>query len=329
MDSPPSPASGSPPARSVDPHQRVTLLEILGYSGIAAGLFGTFAVLAEAGEDAENTVMVTSLVLAVVFLVAGAVIGVDAPDRLARMRSACWFASVVGFATFVGLALEPRGRGGFAFLFALSALSALVLWAFSPRLLQQLAFFVLALHTVAVLVGFPEIGAFVLGPPDATGIAWTYWVGGALWFSLGYLALVRPPRSAMVLGMVFGLEGLFLLSQDAPELAAVLVLASSAACLSLGGVREDRAVTGVAVVGLLIGVFGLLGAVEVRGTGPGLVTMFVGVVLLGIAVWTAKSTGPAGARPPFGAITSPFGRPRPAVRREPPPPPPSSEGGGP
>lgn len=328
MQSPPPPASGPSPAGAADPHQRVTLLEILGYSGIAAGLFGTFAVLAEAGEDAENTVMVTSLVLAVVFLVAGAVIGVDAPDRLARMRSACWFASVVGFATFVGLALEPRDRGGFAFLFALSALYALVLWAFSPRLLQQLAFFVLALNTVAVLVGFPEIGAFLFGPPDVTGIAWTYWIVGALWFALGYLALVRPPRSAMVLGMVFGLEGLFLLSQDAPELAAVLVLASSAACLSLGGVREDRAVTGVAVVGLLIGVFGLLGAVEVQGTGPGLVTMLVGVVLLGIAVWTARSTGPAGARPPFGAITSPFGRPRPAVRREPPPPPPP-DGGGP
>jgi hypothetical protein len=327
MESPPPPTSAPSPVGSADPHQRVTLLEILGYSGIAAGLFGTFAVLAEAGEDAENTVMVTSLVLALVFLAAGAVIGVDAPDRLARMRSACWFASVVGFATFVGLALEPSDRGGFAFLFALSALYALVLWAFSPRLLQQLAFFVLALNTVAVLVGFPDIGAIVFGPPDLTGIAWTYWVGGALWFALGYLALVRPPRSAMVLGMVFGLEGLFLLSQDAPELSAVLVLASSAACLSLGGVREDRAVTGVAVVGLLIGVFALLGAVEVEGTGPGLVTMFVGVVLLGVAVWTARGTGPSGVRPPFGAITSPFGRPKPAVRREPPPPPPPDGAG--
>ncbi|MDQ4108547.1 MAG: hypothetical protein M3138_07050 [Actinomycetota bacterium] len=325
MDSAPPRVSASP-VPSSDQHQRVTLLEILGYSGIAAGLFGTFAVLAETGEDAENTVMVTSLVLAAVFLLAGAVIGVDAPDRLARMRSACWFASVVGFAVFVGLALEPSDRGGYAFLFAVSAVYALVLWVFSPRLLQLLAFFVLALNTVAVLVGFPNLGGFVFGPPDLTGIAWTYWVGGALWFALGYLGLVQPPRSAMVIGMVFGSEGLLLLSQDAPELSAVLILASSAACLSLGGSRQDRAVTGVAVVGLIIGVLGLLGAVEAEGTGPGLVTMFVGVVLLGAAVWTARSTGSSGARSPFGAITSPFGRPKQTRSLEPQPPPSASDG---
>jgi hypothetical protein len=326
MESAPARASASP-APSSDQHQRVTLLEILGYSGIAAGLFGTFAVLAETGEDAENTVMITSLVLAAVFLLAGAVIGLDAPDRLARMRSACWFASVVGLAAFVGLALDPSDRGGFAFLFAVSAVYALVLWAFSPRLLQQLAFFVLALNTVAVLVGFPNIGGLVFGPPDLTGIAWTYWVGGALWFVLGYLGLVRPPRSATVVGMVFGLEGLLLLSRDAPELSAVLILASSAACLSLGGSREDRAVTGVAVVGLLIGVVGLLGAVEVQGTGPGLVTMLVGVVSLGFAVWSARSTGPSGPRPSFGPIRSPFGRSTPAGRpQQPPPPPPDGTG---
>jgi hypothetical protein len=326
MESAPPPASAASPVRSSDPHQRVTLLEILGYSGIAAGLFGTFAVLAETGEDAENTVMVTSLVLAAVFLLAGAVIGVEAPDRLARMRGACWFASVAAFAAFVGFALEPSDRGGFAFLLAVSALYALVLWAFSPRLLQQLAFFFLALNTVAVLVGFPDLGGSVFGPPDLSGIAWTYWVGSGLWFALGHLHLVQPPRSAMVFGMVFGLEGLLLLSQDAPELSSVLILASSAACLSLGGSRDDRAVTGVAVVGLLIGVAGLLGAVEVQGTGPGLVTMLVGVVSLGFAVWSARSTGPSGPRPSFGPIRSPFGRSTQAGRPLQPPPPPPQDG---
>lgn len=322
MDPTASPASAPPPARPVDPHQRITLLEILGYCGIAAGLFGTFAVLDEAGGDAEKTVMVTSLVLAAIFLLAGALIGVDAPDRLARMRSACWFASVVGFAIFAGFALEPSDKGGFAFLFALSAIYALVLWALSPRLLQQLAFFTFALNTVAILVGFPDLGAFIFGPPDLTAFAFVYWIGGGTWFALGYLGVVRPPRSAMVLGMVFGLEGLLALSQDAPEASTVLILASSAACLSLGGPREDRAVTGVAVVGLLIGSFGLLAALELEGTGPGLVTMFIGVVLLGIAVWSARSTGPTGARPSFGPITSPFGRPVRTGSIGPPPPPP-------
>jgi hypothetical protein len=324
MESAPPPASAQPPVRSFDPHQRVTLLEILGYCGIAAGLFGTFAVLAETGADAENTVMVTSLVLSAVFLLAGTLIGVDAPDRLARMRSACWFASVVGFAIFVGLVLKPADRGGFAFLFALSAIYALVLWALSPRLLQQLAFFTLALNTVAVLVGFPDLGAFIFGPPKLIAFALVYWVGGVTWFALGYLGLVRPPRSAMVLGMVFGLEGLLALSQDAPEASALLILVSSAVCLFLGGSKADGAVTGVAVVGLLIGSFGLLAALELEGRGPGLVTMVIGVVLLGVAVWTARGMGPAGPRPSFGAITSPFGRPKRNRSLGPPPPPPAS-----
>jgi hypothetical protein len=326
MEPSPPPASVRSPVPPTGPHRRITLLEILGYCGIAAGLFGTFAMLAEAGGDAENTVMVTSLLFSAVFLLAGALIGVDAPDRLARMRSACWFASVVGFAIFVGLALEPSDRGGFAFLFALSAIYALVLWTLSSRLLQQLAFFTLALNTVAFLVGFPDLGAFIFGHPDLTAFALVYWVGGGTWFALGYLDLVRPPRSAMVLGMVFGLEGLLALSQDAPEASALLILVSSAVCVFLGGSTADRAVTGVAVVGLLIGSFGLLAALELEGTGPGLVTMVIGVVLLGLAVWTARSTGPAGPRPSFGAITSPFGRPTRIRSLEPPPPPPASDG---
>jgi hypothetical protein len=184
----------------------------------------------------------------------------------------------------------------------------------------------LALSTVAVLVGFPDLGALIFGPPDLTAVALVFWIGGGVWFALGFLDLVRPPRTAMVLGIVFGLEGLLLLSQEAPEATAVLILASSAVCLFLGGSKADRAVTGVAVVGLLIGTSGLLGALDVHGTGPGLVTMFVGVVLLGFAVWTARGTPPAGPRSSFGVITSPFGRPRPTGTPEPPPPPPSPGG---
>lgn len=324
MESAPPPSSTPAPVRSADPHSRITLLEILGYCGIAAGLFGTFAVLEQANGDAENTVMITSLVLAVVFLLAGALIGVDAPDRLARMRSTCWFASVSGFVIFLGFAVKPTDRGGFTLLFAVSAVYALVLWALSPRLLQQLAFFNLALSAVAVLVGFPNLGGLIFGPPDLTGLALVYWIGGGAWFALGYLDLVRPPRTAMVLGIVIGLEGLFLLSQNAPEASALLILASSAVCLFLGGSKGDRAVTGVAVVGLLIGTFALLAALEVQGTGPGLATMFVGIVLLGVAVWTAR--GSAEPRPSFGRISSPFGRRQPPGAPQPPPPPPPPGG---
>lgn len=300
------PAAPAPPP--ADDQQRISLLEILGYCGIAAGLFGTFAALAETGGDPKTTVLLTSLVLAAVFLFAGALIGVDAPDRLARMRSVCWFASAVAFATFLGVAIEPSDKGGFALVTGLAALYGLVLWALSPRTLQQLAFFTLAIATIVILVAFPEF-SFMFGAPDTTGAGLVLWLGGGGWFALGFLGLVRPPRPAMVIGMVTGLQGLSLLGQESAEAAALLILAGSAVCLILGGSRGDRAVTGIAVVGLLIGTFALLASLEVEGTGPGLITLFVGIVLLGIGVWTARTTGP-GPRAPFGSLTSPFGRPR-------------------
>ena len=80
--------------------------------------------------------------------------------------------------------------------------------------------------------------------------------------------------------------------------------------------------TGLAVAGLVIGSFGLLTALDLVGVGPGLVTIVIGVLLLGVAVWTARSIGPVGARPSFGAISSPFGRPKQSTRPEPPTPPP-------
>ena len=295
-----------PDAPATADSQKVSLLEILGYCGIAAGLFGTFAALEESGGDPRTTVLVTSLALAVVFLVAGALIGVGAPDRLARLRSVCWFASVVAFTAFLASAIEPSDRGGFALVSGLAALYGLVLWALSPRLLQQLAFFTLAIVTVLILVAFPDLG-LAFGEPDVNGAGFTLWLGGAVWFALGFLGLVRPPRSAMVIGMVSWLQGLSLLGRDSEEAAAIVILAGAVAFLFLGGSRGDRAVTGVAVVGLLIGTFALLTTLGVEGTGPGLVTLFVGVVLLVVGIWFARTTGP-GPRAAFGTLSSPFGR---------------------
>ena len=311
---PVTPAVSAP--STADP-QKVSLLEILGYCGIAAGLFGTFSALEESGGDPRTTVLVTSLALSVVFLAAGALIGVDAPDRLARLRSVCWFASVVAFAVFLGSAIQPSDRGGFALVTGLAALYGLVLWSLSQRTLQQIAFFTLAISTIAILIAYPDELAF--GEPSVTGAGFTLWLGGAVWFALGFLGLVRPPRTAMVIGMVFWLQGLSLLGRESEEAAAAAILAGAAAFVFLGGSRGDRAVTGVGVVGLLIGTVALLTTLGVEGTGPGLVTLFVGVALLGVGVWTARTTGTS-ARAAFGPLSSPFGRSKETAAAAPAPP---------
>jgi hypothetical protein len=69
----------------------------------------------------------------------------------------------------------------------------------------------------------------------------------------------------------------------------------------------------------------------VEGTAQGLVTMLLGVILLGIAVVLARDTG-EGSRPLFGPLRSPFGSPpAPPAATVPPPPPtePAAEGSAP
>jgi hypothetical protein len=308
-----------------EPAVGISVAEVVGYVGIAAGLYGTFLVLAESGPS-QTTIGAVALALAVVFLLTGALIGAEAPDRLARLRSVTWYLSVQSFSSMLQAWIEPNPLDPSSLfpILLLVAAFAFVLWLFLPRLLQQLAFYGAALAALAVLV-FPNPASFAFGSPSLTGVAMVFWLGGAAWFALGYAGRLRPPRTGMVLGMITSIVGPLFFAFDSAEAAFLLVLATSAAYLFLGGRLGDRAVTGIAAVGAVVGVVGFLVAAGVDETSSGTITLVIGVALLAGAILLARRFGEA-PRPSFGRPVLPIGPgSAPAVAVMPPAPPETDE----
>ena len=266
-----------------------------------------------------------------VLLVVGAALGSEAPDRVSRLRSVCWYLSVGFFSSMLeAWILSPSALiSGFSSLlpvFIATAVYALALWLFLPRVLQQLAFYSAVLSALIVLVA-PSPTSFVFAPPDLTGVALVLWAGGAGWFTLGYLGWIRPPRAAMVIGMLASLPGPLLFATDSAEVAFLLVAATAAGYLFLGGRLADRAVSGIGVVGLVVGVVGFLVAVGVDDRGSGGAVLAIGIGLIVVALLLAREVG--SPRPTFGSPTYPIGpRAGAPVKPTPPsmPPPPPAGG---
>jgi hypothetical protein len=297
----------SPPAVA-DRSSRVSVIEILAYLGIAGGLYGTFLVLS-LQQPTQGMLGAVALGLTVVFLLAGLAVGADAPDRLGRLRSVCWYLSVQSFSSMLQAWMTSptsllSGFSGMFPIYLLTAVYALGLWLFLPRLLQQLGFYAAVLSALAVLVA-PNPTSFMFGTPSLTGLAILFWLGGAAWFALGYAGRVRPPRTAMVLGMLTSIVGPLLLSPDSDEAAFLLVLATSAAFLLLGGAIADRAVTGIGAVGAVVGLVGFLVAIGVDDEASGGAVLALGTGLFVIAVLVARQLG--GPRPTLGPPMVPIG----------------------
>ncbi len=303
------------------------LIEILGYIGITLAVVGTIAVvIVQTDEPSQGTITFTAGVLAAALLLVGILLGADAPDRLARLRSVCWFLSAEAFGVFIAVAVQPTDRSGIFLTQVLVAVYGFGLWLFVPRLLQQLVFFNAALGAILALV-FPDPSSLVFGPPNLVGPALVLWLGGAGWFALGAVGRVRPPRAAMILGTISSLVAPFLLFES-PDLGAILVVATSAVYLFLGGAIGDRAVSGIAIVGLIVGTIGFLSEVGIEDVGSAWATLTVGVIVLLGALLTEVRIGVRGSA--FGKVALPIG---PRVERvattpavpPPPPEPPSAE----
>lgn len=292
----------------VEPSSRISVAEILAYLGITGVLYGTFLLLA-LSSPSQDEVGLVSLVLTVVFLVTGAAVGTDAPDRIGRLRSVSWYLSVSFFSSMLqAWLISPTSLlSGFSSLlpvFVPTAVYALALWLFLPRLLQQLAFYSAVLSALVVLVA-PAPTSFTFGSPDLSGVALVLWLGGAGWFALGYAGWVRPPRAALVLGMLVSVPAPLIFAKDSVEVAFLLVLATAAVYVFLGGRLADRAVTGIGAVGVVVGLVGFLVAVGADDRPWASVVLALGAGLLIVAILLARRFG--GPRATFGSPTFPLG----------------------
>jgi len=296
------------PVAAAERSSRVSLAEVLAYLGIAGGLYGTFLVLS-LQQPSQGMIGAVALGLTIVFLLAGLAVGADAPGRLGRLRSVCWYLSVQSFSSMLqAWMISPSSLlSGFSSMFpiyVLTAVYALGLWLFLPKLLQQLAFYAAILSALAVLIA-PNPTSFVFGAPDLTGLAILFWLGGAAWFALGYVGRVRPPRTALVLGMLTSIVGPLLLSPDSVEAAFLLVLVTSATFVFVGGEIADRAVTAIGAVGAVVGLVGFLVAIGVDDEASGGAVLALGTGLFVIAVLVARQLG--GPRPTLGPPMLPIG----------------------
>jgi hypothetical protein len=281
---------------------RASGIEAAAYAGAAAGMSAAGVVLGDAPGAGAQVLVLT--VIGVVLAVAGWFLEEDAPVT-GRMRSIFWFLSVLVTAEAAGVlfgrlleGLSPRTIGSLTGLVATAY--SLVLWWGFRRSLQVLALIFSVYATVASLL-FPEFGFFGVDPTGITIFTWLY--GGAV-AALGALGLVLPRKTTFVTGTFFAILGPLILTTNESFGGPLLALLTAAVLLFVGAWLAERAVAGLAIVGILLAV-AIMVATNVSSRGPGIAVVVVGAAILAVAVFLARRflvapprPGPAPPPPP-------------------------------
>jgi hypothetical protein len=297
-----------PTGSGVTQDQRITIVEIMGYAGTAIALVGTGAVVGSFTSGGRGVTLFVSLLVAVVLFVAGLIVGAAAIERLQRMQSVLWFLSVGAFQAFAGTLVEPSSKVEIFLVLALTGAAAAALWFLLRRSLQQVALYGALLGAILVLAT-PEptfgVFSFLGGIPDVTVTAILSMLVGGAWLALGLFGLVTPTRTAMVLGSITVLVGALILATELDEGAFLLRALAGAALLAIGNTRSDRAVSGIGIVGLLLGAAVFFGEV-VSGDSGSIIALVVGVGILLAAILLGRSWGAVPAEmPSLGDISPP------------------------
>jgi hypothetical protein len=272
--------------------RKETWVEILGYAGVAAAVAGTSIAVALRADLSEGASLAIAFVVTVVLVAAGVAIGDRLPNAYQRMRSVLWFAAVESFGLVSGIfftnILDLRGKSALALAGGIVAVFGLVLWMMLGRSLQQIAFFLTAAGTITALAAPTSFGS----PSDFRNIMLVVWVCGAAWFVAGTAEIVRPVRTARVLGAVVALIGSLYLFASSFSLALALTSATSLVLLGVGDRREDRAVSGLGIVGILIAsAVGVERAVG-RSQGAATAAIAIGLALLVVAIVAVRASKP-------------------------------------
>lgn len=296
---------------------RSIAVQVAAYAGVAMGLVGTFALVASSSNPSETTIVLVAVAVTAVLFAAGVVISRDTVASTQRLRSVLWFAALLGWGVVVeGILvvaeIDLEGRSRQLLSAALLAPVAVGLWIGLRRSLQLLGMFS-ALYAVLSAAMFPDPDPF--GQADFVAAAVLTWVFGAAWLALGARGVTRPPRTALVLGTVTVLVAPFVLaaggqaSESTLTIVELWILAGGVACLSVGSWLEDRAVQGLAIVGVLVGVAVLAADLLVDSQGGQIAAVVLGIALLGgavVVIRTGSATpGEPAPPPPAGVLPQP------------------------
>lgn len=306
---------------------RPSLIEVLAIAGAAAALA---AIPIAVGPDAtDETIAIVGLVATVALLAGGALMG----ETAGRVRSVLWLLAVISWAGVMVVVLTeviadgPEGKWLVASVAGLAFLLAAALWWVERRSLQLIAALGSATLALAAIV-YTEQPVTIFGVdvgqglPDPTWSAVVIIVIGVAALATGLRGLLVPRRTAMVLGSLWLIGGVYLVDVDIDimggdtgpsTLAITLALVASIAVIAVGNLWDDRAVAGIGIVGVLFATSALVGDL-VEDSGPAVAVIVLGVAMVAVGALLSRRAPATTTVEPVAPIDAPG-------PGEPPPPP--------
>lgn len=282
------------------------LVEIVAYTGAAAGLAATLIAVEQAEGLGNLGNLVVALVITAVLVGVGLAIPDTALDAFRRMHSVLWLAATFAWGVAVDeflsgvLDFDPGGDVRPIVSGIVTAAGAAILWTRLRRSLQLIALFGTVLVTLIAII---DVTAGEFESPDPTLTAIVLWVFGVVWTLASDRGLLRPTRTGLVLGTLTAILAPYLLAirgSFPPEttitVAAVWSFATAALALALGSLRGDRAAQGIGIAGVIVAAAVIVGNNVSDSDAAQIVALVVGLVLLGGALLAIRGSFPP-ARP--------------------------------
>jgi hypothetical protein len=248
-------------------------------------------------------------------------VSAETDPGLDRMRSVLWFIAVVAWGIAAGVMMDAIfDEKWLVFVTAvlIAGLGA-ALYARERRSLQLIAMSIPIFAAAAALLYMTKSQSYFGYSFDVPNLRWSGLITallGAAWLAVGFADIVHPKRTMMVLGALAFLLGVNVLVGDTGSVyglgastgvgTSVALLIASVILVFVGDRAEVLAVIGIGIFGSLTSVTQLVSA-NVHGTGPALVVLVAGLLVVGGGLLLIK----------------PFGDGRLLGRPAPPPPPPS------
>jgi hypothetical protein len=270
---------------------RALLGEVAGYVGAPAAATAAGIIVARSSLGTAGRMLVAGLFVAVLLAV-GFAVG-DVEKRVVRLRSVMWFGAVLAWFALVEILVFDVGglgsRTGVVVASILATAGAGPVWWLCRRSLQQIAVF-LSLVAVVTAIAFPTPS---LSGFDTTTVGVLVWLLGLAWLILGARGLVLPRRTALVVGTITALLApVYLLRTGSSIGGEVLGFVTAVGVFVAGGRFDDRAVEGLAIVGLAATSSAVVAEHLRDPEALAVVALLVGLGLLGVTIWlTRPSSG--------------------------------------
>jgi hypothetical protein len=276
-------------ARNVTaPRRRLPLVaEVLGYAGAVIAITAAGVAVHQFFRHVPPAAeLAFTAVVAIGLLVAGAAMRTGTEPAFARLRSVLWLLATAGAAGFTAVlsgSFLHLSDSNVALLSEGAWLAcAIPLWWRTRSVLQHLAVFggAVALVETSVDRVHPNVGTF--------GIGLAAWVLAAMWGLAVYRGYLVPRTAGLLVSGVGALAGA-IIAMDGAAAGQVLAVLTVAGLLSAGILLRRVLLIAIGGVGILYVVPDTATRYLPGSVAAPLAVAVVGLVLLGIALWLART----------------------------------------